>query len=87
MCGRSGVDVLTVGVWPFWLWPFWSVAVLNCYRSQTDECRLYLEYRWLDMRTGANMSPSVIYIKTVLLRTLGAVLPPGYESTVKRSRQ
>ena len=32
MCGRSGVDVLTVGVWPFWLWPFWSVAILTCYR-------------------------------------------------------
>ena len=31
MCGRSGVDVLTVVVWPFWLWPFWTVAVLTCY--------------------------------------------------------
>ena len=47
--------------------------------SGTDECRLYLECRLLDMRTGA---PAVIYTPDS-----GCSFTSGYEPTVKTSRR
>ena len=64
-CGRSGVDVLTVVVWPFWLWPFWTVAVLTC----------YLFIHFLEINANFNVPYLLVYKPLGLLSCIYEVGP------------